>query len=385
MSTTTTETHLPNNKRSRLAAAIWSTLQFAGSFTDMLIHEGEPIRLKSARGLIALNDLKLPGGEFIPTLADIQQFFASYLSDLGTQMSASDYWAETVAPAFKEQRAVNRSLATPSQEMLRISLLQHQGGKVAMVIRLTTEPPPMETIGLNPTVSTRLKENPKGLLIITGPTASGKTATALSILEYLNQNTSGHIVTVEDPVEFPMKNKKCVFTQREVGTDVATFGEGLRDAMRMAPDAILAGEVRDKDTAEAAVLGGESGALMLVTTHGRSVTGTLRKILMLAGDANTVAMRNVLSGCLIGVIRQELLPRKDGKGYQMVHDTLLATEQTRKLLEEGNWGNLDQLSQRDDAANFSSMRPVVDQLVRDGIVDRTVAAQVVGMRKTIFH
>jgi twitching motility protein PilT len=383
MTITATETQLPTNKRSRLAAAIWSSLQFAGSFTDLIIHENEPIRIKSAKGLIGLRDLGVPGGDLTPDLADIQQFFASYLDESDPYDSAHTYWDKTVLPVFQQMRAVNRSLKpqTSGNQYLRFSIMQHLGGKVAMVVRITTEPPAMETIGLHQSVAARLRDNPKGLLIITGPTASGKTSTALSILKYLNQNSSGHIVTVEDPVEYPMKNKHCVFTQRQVGTDVASFGEGLRDAMRMTPDAILAGEVRDKDTAEAAVLGGESGALMIVTTHGRSVTGALRKILALAGDA---AMRSILSGSMIGVIRQELLPRKDGTGYRMVNDTLLATEQTRKLIDEGNWGGLDAIAARDDA-NFNSMRPAVDQLVRENIVDRAVAAQVVGMRKTGLH
>lgn len=119
-----------------------------------------------------------------------------------------------------------------------------------MVVRVTNAPGPMENINLQPTIASKIKDNPKGLLILTGPTASGKTATALSILRYLNENSDGHIVTVEDPIEYPMTGKKCVFTQREVGTDVESFGEGLRDAMRLSPNVILAGEVRDRDTAE---------------------------------------------------------------------------------------------------------------------------------------
>jgi twitching motility protein PilT len=380
------EFSLPTNKRSRLAATIWASLQFARSFTDIIIHEGQPIRVKSAKGLISLSDLNIPGADLTPTCEDIQQFFASYLSDAGPRVSAYSYWEEKVLPAFKEQHAVNRSLRPQSRDIqsnLRFSILQHQGGKVAMVVRVTMPPPPLEQVDLNPIILQRIKDNPKGLLIITGPTASGKTATALSILNYLNDHSSGHIVTVEDPVEFPMENRGCVFTQREVGTDVANFGEGLRDAMRLAPDAILAGEIRDRDTAEAAILGGESGALMLVTTHGRSVTGTLRKILMLAGDASTVAMRNVLSGSLIGVIRQELLPLKTGDGYAMVHDTLLASDPVRKMIEEGNWAGLDTLCLRDDAKQgFTSMRGAVNRLVREGKVDMGIATQVVGLRQS---
>src|SRR5689334_5296885 len=126
----TQESFLPTNTRSRLAAAIWASLQFAGSFTDLIIHEGEPIRIKSARGLIALKDLGLPGGDVIPQLADIQQFFASYLNENGARNSAYSYWDEHVAPVFKEMRAINRSLKPQSSDIqnqyLRFSILQHQ-------------------------------------------------------------------------------------------------------------------------------------------------------------------------------------------------------------------------------------------------------------------
>lgn len=376
----------PRNKRSMLAAAILNSLRFAGQFTDLIIHEGQPIHVKAARGLVTLDTLDVPDvKDYRPSLEEIKQFFASYLSDNNPRNSAYSYWEEVVAPQFKLQRAVNRSLRPNSpdiQQHLRFSLLQHSGGKVAMVVRVTNAPGPLESINLQPTIASKIKDNPKGLLILTGPTASGKTATALSILRYLNENSDGHIVTVEDPIEYPMTSKKCVFTQREVGTDVESFGEGLRDAMRLSPNVILAGEVRDRDTAESAILGGESGALMIVTTHGRSVTGTLRKILMLAGDASQVAMRNVLSGSLIGVIRQELLPVKTGAGYKMYHDTLLATDQVRKHIEEGNWGQLDLMCSRsDDRQHFISMRQQIDDDARNGLLDHGVARQVVGARR----
>ncbi len=376
------ETVLPANPRSRLAVAIWSSLQFAGSFTDLLIHEGEPIRVKSARGLIALEALGVPGGDIRPSLQDIQQFFASYVSEAGVRESATEYWAEFIAPAFKEQRPVNRSLRTPNNEMLRFSILQHGGGRVGMMVRVTTPPPPLDQIGLTQVIMQRLRDNPKGLLIITGPTASGKTATALSILDYMNLHASGHIVTIEDPVEYPMTSRGCLFTQRSVGVDVATFGSGLWDAMRMSPDAILAGEVRDKDTADAAILGGESGALMIVTTHGRSIPGTLRKILMLTGDATAQAMRSVLAGSLIGVIRQELVPFANGQGYSMVHDTLHGSETVSKLIDRGDWTALDELCTRDDGANFVSMYPALNELARTRKIDPLLASSMFSHRRT---
>lgn len=388
--TTVAEIALPRNTRSALATAVLSSLRFAGQFTDLIVHEGEPIRVKSARGLINLEELDIPGvAGYRPKAEEFKQFFASYLSDSSPRDSAYSYWNENVVPQFAKGLAVNRSLPPMSsefQQYLRFSILQHRSGKIAMIVRVTNPPAPLESVGLHQSILNRLRNNPKGLLIITGPTASGKTATALSILRYLNENASGHITTVEDPIEYPMVNNRCVFTQREVGVDVATFGMGLRDAMRLAPDAILAGEVRDTDTAESAILGGESGALMIVTTHGRSVTGTLRKILMLAGGDGQTAMRNVLAGALIGVIRQELLPLASGDGFQMYHDTLLASETVRKHIENGAWGELDALCARYDdprnTVNFVPMRTRIEEDMRKSIVDPNIAMQVAGMRRT---
>lgn len=354
----------------------------SGAFTDMLIHQGEPIRLKSARGIVNTRDLSLPGCDLDVEEADIQHFFTHYVEGGSTVARAgTSYWHSNVLPQLAQQRAVNRALPTEDGRFMRFSLFQHQRGKLAMVIRVTSQPAPLESIGLTPQIVHRIMHNPRGLLIITGPTASGKTATALSILDWMNKNRPGHIISIEDPIEYPMKADKCVFTQREVGVDVPSFGEGLRDAMRHSPDAILAGEVRDKDTAEAAVLGGESGALMLVTTHGRSVTGTLRKILTLTGDS-TASMREVMAGSLIGVVRQELVPLEDGSNYCMVCDTLHMTDSVRQSVEKGDWAHLDKLTNNVaiDSPDFVPMSVQIDSLRNQGIKLSSAALQAVGHR-----
>jgi twitching motility protein PilT len=370
------ETSLPTSGRTALAGAIWSSLQFAGAFTDLLVHEGQPIRLKSAKGLIKLDELGVPNGDLVITAEHIKQFFGTMVDGLEPGESASKHWDSTVVPLFKHQQSVNRSLKTPGEEYLRFSLFQHDRGKIAMIMRPTRPPRPLEKLGINDKIFERIKNNPHGLLVVTGRPSSGKTATALSILDWLNRNTSGHIETVEDPIEYPMAEVGCVFTQREVGVDVPSFGDGLRDAMRHTPDAVLAGEIRDRDTAEAAILGGESGALMIVTTHGRSIVGTLRKILALTGEQSG-AMRAVLAGSLIGVMRQELLPHVDGEAYSMVHDTLHATDLVRAHIERGDWAALEKLTgDNQPSPNFVPMRERINELVAHRTIDLNMAAAV---------
>lgn len=370
------------SKASRLYAAISSTMSLAGTFTDILIHEGQPIRLKSAQGIIDIRDIKLPGSDLIVDHADIKHFFANFGNfmdgDDDTRVRSGSYWETQILPALAQKQAVNRSMPTRGKQYLRFSLFHHSRGKLAMIVRVTTPPPELESIGLTKQILDRIKTNPRGLLIITGPTASGKTQTALSILEWLNNNRPGHIVTVEDPIEYPMEAKKCIFTQREVGMDVPSFGEGLRDAMRHSPDAILAGEVRDRDTAEAAVLGGESGALMIVTTHGRSVTGTIRKILTLTGEQSP-AMREVMAGSLMGVIRQELVPRSDRSGYAMVCDTLHMTDSVRGFVERGDWSALDKLTNNDamPSPDFVPMSNKLKALSEENVIKPDVIKQMI--------
>jgi twitching motility protein PilT len=369
----TIKSQIVSGPRSRLATAIMSTMAHAGSFTDMLIHEGHPILLKSAKGNVSIADLGLPGGDMIVEASDIKHFFTYYVESTPGSVRSGDYWESEIIPVLSNQQAVNRSVSTPGAQYLRFSLICHQRGKLAMVVRVTTPPPELDMVGLTPQIVNRIKTKPRGLLIITGPTASGKTSTALSILNWLNHNRPGHLLTVEDPIEFPLVKDKCVITQREVGVDVTSFGQGLRDAMRLSPDAILAGEVRDKDTAEMAVMGGESGALMIVTTHGSSVTGTMRKILTMTGDQSS-AMREVMAGCLIGVVRQELVPVADKSGYLMVCDSLHMTSEVRESVEKGDWSTLDKMT--DNAAmpspNFVPMSTQLRYLAGKNLINKDV-------------
>lgn len=357
---------------SRLASAIYASLQFAGQFTDLMLGEGKKIMLKSAGGIQRLDQTRIPGTDLVVELQDLKNFFCHYMDARGPDVDAEAYWIEHVAPLFRLKKTVDRTATSPSGQYLRCSLFQADRGLVSMVIRVTTAPPRLESLGLPQSLMNRLQMNPTGLIAIIGPTASGKTSTAYSILDFLNEHTASHIVTVEDPIEYPMVSKQSMFTQREVGTDVESFAAGLRDALRQAPDAILVGEVRDQDTAETTILGSESGALMLVTTHGRSISGALRKVLALTG-AQPAAWRSVLAGSLLAVIHQSLAPHNDGQGYTMVCDVLMPDESVRKIIEAGEWAQLDKLTSSKTATeSFVPKVAAVNELVRTRRIDRLV-------------
>lgn len=371
------EVHYAGDPKSRLASAIYASLQFAGQFTDLMLGEGKSIMLKSASGIQRLDEKGIPGTELVVELQDLKSFFCYYMDARDQREDADAYWAEHVAPLFKEKKTVDRTASTPNGQYLRCSLFQADRGLASMVIRVTSAPPRLESLGLPPALMNRLQMNPTGLIAIIGPTASGKTSTAYSILDFLNEHTASHIVTVEHPIEFPMQSKQSMFTQREVETDVESFAAGLRDALRQAPDAILVGEVRDQDTAETTLVGSESGALVLVTTHGRSISGALRKILALSGG-QPAAWRSVLAGSLLAVIHQSLAPHADGQGYTMVCDVLIPDDSVKKMIDAGEWTQLDRLTNsKTPTEAFVPKVAAVNELMRTRKIDRLVGAALI--------
>lgn len=371
------EFHYAADPKSRLASAIYASLQFAGQFTDLMLGEGKSIMLKSASGIQRLDEKGIPGTELVVELQDLKNFFCYYMDARDHREDADVHWQEHVAPLFHAKKTVDRTARTPYGQYLRCSLFQADRGLASMVVRVTSAPPRLETLGLPTTLMNRLQLNPTGLIAIIGPTASGKTSTAYSILDFLNEHTASHIVTVEHPIEFPMQSKQSMFTQREVETDVESFAAGLRDALRQAPDAILVGEVRDQDTAETTLVGSESGALVLVTTHGRSISGALRKILALSGG-QPAAWRSVLAGSLLAVIHQSLAPHADGQGYTMVCDVLLPDEGVKKMIDAGEWAQLDRLtSSKTPTDAFIPKVTAVQELARTRKIDRVVASALI--------
>ena len=274
-----------------------------------------------------------------------------------------EYWDTRIKPVLARQRSVNIRLDGRGGHSLRYSLFMHGTGELALVMRIT--PPditPLTSLSLPHNLVSTLTEATSGFIVITGPTGSGKSETAMSILDWHNAQHSGHILTIEDPVEKKIAPRKSIVTQREVGYDVLSFADGMREALRMSPDVLLTSEIRDAETAEQAIQGGESGSLMIATTHGKSVTGTMRKILSYTGTSADV-MRSVLAGNLIAVVRQALVPSKDGKRYLMAADVLFNTGKVTQFVERGDWIGLESAIREDNRLGASEWVPMNNRLV----------------------
>src|SRR5213079_2525343 len=209
-----------------------------------------------------------------------------------------------------------------------------QRGCVAMVIRMIPfNVRTFQELGL-PAVLAKMAERPRGLILVTGPTGSGKSTTLAAIIDKINKERKGHIITVEDPIEFIHRHQGCIVNQREVGTDTKSFQASLKYALRQDPDVILIGEMRDLDTIQAALTISETGHLAFATLHTNSAAEAINRIIDVFPSHQQSQVRAQLAFVLEGVITQTLLPKAKGRGRAMAAEILVVTPAIRALIRE---------------------------------------------------
>ncbi len=220
-----------------------------------------------------------------------------------------------------------------SKARFRVAVFK-QRGKISMVLRrIPNEFLTFEQLGL-PSVIRDLITRPRGLFLVTGPTGSGKTTSLASMINFMNDNVDHHIITLEDPIEYYHDHKKCTINQREIGVDVPTFPEALKRALRMDPDVILVGEMRDLETIEAAITAAETGHIVFGTLHTTGAQGTVDRIIDVFPTNQQEQIRTQLSTAIIGVLSQALLPKKP-KGLVAAYELLVVTPAIANLIREG--------------------------------------------------
>ena len=243
-----------------------------------------------------------------------------------------------------------------------VNLHRHLGNLGAVLRQINTEIPGIESLGLPVELLTKWVSAPSGLVLITGPTGSGKSTTLASSLEWLNQNSSKHIVTIEDPIEYLFESKKSLFTQREVHTDTDSFARGLRSSLRQAPDVILLGEIRDPETAKIALQAAETGHLVLATLHSANVSETIERLTNLFPSQDRESQLQLLSNLLIGICCQVLLPSAYG-GLHLVTEHLENTGVIRNYVRESRIPEIVDFIGRGDNPN--------NKLFMDALVEAT--------------
>ena len=209
-----------------------------------------------------------------------------------------------------------------------------QRGCVAMVIRMIPfNVRTFQDLGLPPVIA-KLAERPRGLILVTGPTGSGKSTTLAAIIDKINKERKGHIITVEDPIEFIHKHQSCLVNQREIGTDTKSFASALKYALREDPDVILVGEMRDLETVGAALTIAETGHLVLATLHTNSAAESINRVIDVFPSTQQSQVRAQLAFVLEGVITQTLLPKLKGRGRSMAAEIMVATPAIRALIRD---------------------------------------------------
>lgn len=259
------------------------------------------------------------------------------------------------------------SYAIEGLARFRINVLTQRGSAGLVIRQIPSEIPTVEQLGL-PDICTELSAKPRGLVLVTGPTGSGKSTTLAAMIDWINTQKHGHILTMEDPVEFVHEDKNCFVTQRQIGQDCHDFAEALRRALRQDPDVILIGEMRDLETIALAISAAETGHLVFGTLHTTSAISTVDRILDVFPPDQQQQVRVQLSSSLQGVISQCLLPRIGG-GRVAAHEILTATNAVRSLIREGKTPQILNVLQTGAKSGMRSLENVLAGYVQEGIIE----------------
>jgi len=268
---------------------------------------------------------------------------------------------------LQEQGGSDFGFAFGDQARFRVSIFK-QKGYVGMVLRqIPLEMLTFEDLGTPPVLS-KLILRPRGLVIVTGPTGSGKTTTLAAAIDYLNDNVDHHIITIEDPIEFYHTHKKSTINQREVGVDVPSFAEAIRRALRQDPDVILVGEMRDLETIEAAITAAETGHVVFGTLHTTGAQGTINRIIDVFPTNQQEQIRTQLSVAVIGILSQALLPRKTG-GRVAAYEMLVVTPAIANLIRENKTFRINSAIQTGHKLGMQLLDDHMFKLWEQGVVE----------------
>ena len=234
---------------------------------------------------------------------------------------------------FSREHEMDTAYAVVGVSRFRMNVYRQRGSIGAAFRVIPHSIPKLEDLGL-PLAIEKFAHLPRGLVLITGPTGSGKSTTMASLLDVANRTRSGHIMTIEDPIEYMHTHQKCLVNQREVGVDTADFAVALKHVLRQDPDIILVGELRDLETTSVAVTAAETGHLVLATLHTQSAAQTIDRLIDIYPAHQQGQIRAQLANCLQAVVTQALAPRKDGKGRVVISEVMIASPAIRNLIRE---------------------------------------------------
>jgi twitching motility protein PilU len=284
---------------------------------------------------------------------------------------ANSLMTERQRAAFDEKLEMNLAIASERLGRFRVNVFRQRGAIAVVIRQIKTQIPTLDELGLPPILKTVVLSR-RGLVLVVGATGSGKSTTLAAMLDYRNEQTCGHILTIEDPIEFVHLHKKCIVNQREVGFDTVSFGEALRNTLRQAPDVILIGEVRDLETMEAAITFAETGHLCLATLHSNNANQAIERVMNFFPIGRHPEIFLQLSLNLRGIISQRLVPGVDGKRVAAM-EILLDTPYARDLIKKAEIDTLKDAMEKSTQEGGQTFDQAIFQLYADGLISEDQA------------
>ena len=273
---------------------------------------------------------------------------------------------------FENNLQLDFAYAVPGMARFRVNCFFQRGSISAAFRHIPSEIKGLESLGL-PRVLEEFCRKPRGFVLVTGPTGSGKSTSLASMVDLINEERDEHILTIEDPIEFLHQHKKCVVNQREVGSDATDFSSALKSALREDPDVILVGEMRDLETISTALTAAETGHLVFATLHTQSTAQTVDRIIDVFPAHQQQQVRMQLSIALQGIVTQQLLPTADGSGRVVACEVLVPTPAVRNLIREGKTHQIYSALQTSGSVGMQTMDSHLAQLVRMGKISSSMA------------
>ena len=319
------------------------------------------------------SDLHLSAGlpPMIRVDGDIRRLNVPAMEDREVRKLIYDIMSDRQRRDYEEFFETDFSFEVPGVSRFRVNVFNHARGAGAVFRTIPSEVLTLEDLGLG-NVFRQLSMLPRGLVLVTGPTGSGKSTTLAAMIDYINSNRYEHILTIEDPVEFVHRSKRCLINQREVHRDTHGFAQALRSALREDPDVILVGELRDLETIRLALTAAETGHLVFGTLHTTSAAKTIDRIIDVFPGEEKSMVRSMLSESLQAVVSQALLKRMSG-GRVAAHEILIATAAVRNLVREDKVAQIYSAIQTGGNLGMQTLDASLAKLVADNLVARDEA------------